>query len=405
MKRILGLILVLCLVFSVAAECFAAGKPEFKKQPQSATTNKKGTVKFSCKVTGAEAITWYFVNPATGEKISGKKLVNTFPKIKVSNPNSQNITLKKVPDEMHGWYVYCHVAGGGYKTNSKMVVLNIYGKDPAPEPENADDIPEAAPAPAPAAEDSSSTNNSKNTKNSKNSKKKQNEPEPFVDLGDGTAKTDDGYLLSTDDENDKGIDRTDVEIADKPITVTASAKVLYKVSSLGKVEDTEPSKTLDFINSGNFLVKSEDPIKKWTINGMRIEPAEPVYEFKVMNVTSSVSLNLTIARTAASQNLDTSNMVNVTCEGCTFTFMPSLISVSSGSVPAGANITVISKGAPDGYSINGAAPEHAGKVSFRLQVTEDTVITLGGAAPAPAAPEAEAELTGGADDDAEPLDD
>ena len=97
-------------------------------------------------------------------------------------------------------------------------------------------------------------------------------------------------------------------------------------------------------------------------------------------------------------------MVNVTCEGCTFTFMPSLIKVSSGSVPAGAYITVISKSAPDGYSVNGAAPEHAGKVSFRLQVTEDTVITLGGAVPAPAAPEADAELTGGADDD-ESLDD
>ena len=348
MKKILGLVLVLCLVLSFATDALAAKKVQITKQPESATTNKQGTVKFSIKIKGSANITWYFVNPATGEKTTGRKLNTVFKKVKVSGANKNTITLKKVPEEMHGWYVYCHLTSNGYKLDSKMVVLNVYGKDPAPEPANPETIP--------------------------------GEGETVAAAPEVGTTSDDGYLITSDDDDDKGIDPEAVEVKDKPITVSATAKVLYKVNNMGKVEDTEPSSTLDFINSGSFLVKSSEPIKKFTLNGMRFEPAEPLYEFKILNVTDSVSLNLTTARVPiADQNLDTSNMVHVSCQGCTFTYMPTLISVSQGQVPSGAFITVIGGNSDllaNGYSVNGGAPDHQGLASFRIQVTEDTNIVL-----------------------------
>ena len=41
MKKIIGLVLVFVLVFAVAANALAAGRPKITKQPETATTNKK----------------------------------------------------------------------------------------------------------------------------------------------------------------------------------------------------------------------------------------------------------------------------------------------------------------------------------------------------------------------------
>ena len=137
MKRFLGLILALCLILGIAAEAAAAGKPVFSQQPKSATTDRKGTVSFSVKVkaNGSKvSYTWYFINPATGEKVSGKNLSKTVKGVKVAKPNTPKITLKKVPAEMHGWLVYCHINGNGYKQDSDQVVLNVYGMEPVSDP-------------------------------------------------------------------------------------------------------------------------------------------------------------------------------------------------------------------------------------------------------------------------------
>ena len=50
MKRILGLILVCCLVFSVFAEAFAAPKWEITEQTKAVTNEKKKTVTITVKV-------------------------------------------------------------------------------------------------------------------------------------------------------------------------------------------------------------------------------------------------------------------------------------------------------------------------------------------------------------------
>ena len=349
MKKILGLILALCLVLAVAVNAFAA-KLAITKQPETATTNKKGTVSFAIKVSGSvNSITWYFVNPATGESHTGKKLPTDIKGVKVSNPNSKKITLKNVPESMHGWVVYCHINGNGYKLDSDKVMLLVYGLEPPAE------LPEIM-SPA----ESSSESN-----------------EPAADSGEKEKSGDEGEGSSEPAE-------TPVEPEVKVITVSCNAKALRKLDKSGTADEAAPSSSLDFgdASSGSFIVISEDPIKSYTINGVQIEPAEPVNEFRVLNVTDSVTLRLKINRvTAASAQVDESHMCKVTCKGCTFSYLRGGIrAVSEGEVPAGAPISVVADTAELaalGYSVNGAEPINQGLASFRLTVTDDVEIIAG----------------------------
>ena len=367
MKKLIGIVLTLCLVLTLAADAFAASKPEITKQPETATTNKKGAVTFSISVKGTvSSYTWYFVNPETGDKVSGKKLSSTVKGVKVNNPNSKKISLSHVPESMHGWSVYCHVNGNGYKIDSDTVSLYVYGmevpgSDSAPAPsDTAEATPASEPAAAPA-----ETNL---------------EPAPAATESGETASPEAGEQPEGGDQGE-GAD-SDMTAANRTITVTSSSKVLLKMDNKGKISDAAPVSSLEFTNAGSFAVRSDDPIKSWTVNGIRFEPAQPVNEFKVTNVTESIVLDVKIARgTAAEAVVDESRTCKVTCKGCTYTYLSKgLRSVTEGEVPYGAPIRVIADNsdlAAGGYSINGGEPESVGKASLQLTVTDDVTIVAG----------------------------
>ncbi len=340
MKRIPGLILALCLVFVLVANAYAAGKPAFTKQPVTSTTNKKGTVSFSVKTSGTiQSLTWYFLDPETGSSYTGKQLAKTFKGLGVTGPNSKKITLKKVPEAMHGWTVYCHVNGNGYKIDSDRVQLLVYGLEP--------------PAQGPVEE----------------------EKKPAAEKPDNDSKAaGDADVEGEDEESSAG------SLADNTFTVSCSSRLLRKLDSAGKVIEGEPASSLEFTNTGSFIVTSEEPIKSWTVNGIRFEPTEPINEFKIMNVTGSITLDVKINRaTAASLQVDESHMCHVTCNGCTFSYLRGqLMSVTSGDVPAGAAINVVADSsdlAAAGYRINGADPVKVGLTSFQYIVTDDVEIS------------------------------
>ena len=361
MKKILGLLLAFCLVFILAMDAYAAGKPSFTKQPVTSTTNKKGTVSFSVKISGSiKSLTWYFIDPATGNSYTGKQLAKAVKGVKVTGPNSKKITLKKVPDSMHGWTVYCHVNGNGYKVDSEHVQLLVYGLEPpAQGPVGADtkadaEKPEAKTEP----DKKDDSNKSDETKKTETNEK----------AGDSSAET------NADEESNM------TNLPDNIFTVSCSSKLLRKLDSAGKIVEGEPSSSLEFTNTGSFIVSSEEPIKSWTINGVRFEPSEPIKEFRIMNVTGATALDVKIIRaTAASLQVDTSHMCQVTCNGCTFTYLRGgLRSVTSGQVPAGAAINVVADSsdlAAAGYRINGAEPVKLGMASFQYIVTDNVEIS------------------------------
>ena len=350
MKRFLGLILALILVFAFTADALAA-RPSITKQPETSTTNKKGEVSFSVKYSGSGkvAITWYFVNPETGKEVSGRNLSKEVKGVKVSNPNSKKITLKKVPESMHGWMVYCHLNSNGYTVDSDKVMLLCYGLE----------APESEAEKAAASADDKGGEDKPEEKPAEEKPAEQAAAEQSPEQGEGEE-----------------------EEANRTITVTSTAKNLRKLDETGKLVDGDPVSTLEFTNLGSFIVSSDEPIKSWTINGIRYEPAEPVTEFKVLNANSDLTIDLKVAKaTAASAQVDESHMCKVTCQGCTFTYVSAGIrNASEGEVPAGAPIRVTAdtkENAEAGYSVNGAEVQNAGLSSFQLTVTDDVTIVAG----------------------------
>ena len=345
MKKILGLILALCIVFAFTADAFAGSKPKIVKQPETATTSKKGTVSFSVKVSGTvSSITWHFIDPVSGKDYTGKTLSKSIKGVRVSNPNGKKITLSKVPESMHGWTVYCHINGNAYKVDSDRVMLLVYGMDP------------------PAATEQPSGSGNEEKTDEKPEEKSEKKPD------------DDSEPANLDAvEFDEG------ELENRTIAVTSTAANLRKLDTAGHVVEGDPVSRLEFQNTGSFIVSSEEAIKSWTINGVRYEPSQPVQEIRILNVTGDMSIDLNIARaTAASAEVDESHMCKVTCEGCTFTYLRSgLRSVTEGEVPAGAPIRISADSpehAANGYSVNGGEAQNQGLPSFQLTVTEDVTI-------------------------------
>lgn len=338
MKKIIGLVLALILVFAVTADAFAASKPKITKQPQTQTVKKGGKVSFEVKTSGTvKSRTWYFVDPVSGNKYTGKQLPAAVPGVKVvGKTNANKITLNKVPESMHGWTVYIHINGNGYNFDSDKVMLLISGMEPP------------ASTPEPVAEQSASSS--------------------------GTEKNAD---VSGDDVPEGSEDVSESAGNDyepETVIVSSNMKILYRTTDPATAYDR-----LEFVGSGSFKVSSEDPIASWTVNGMRFELPEPVREFKVTNVTSSMSLTFKVARASAAEIVvDENNMCKVTCKGCKFSYIAGgLRSVSEGEVPAGARINIIADGAEysrNGYVINGGEAINAGKASFQFTVTEEISI-------------------------------
>ena len=139
MKKIVALLLICCLTLGLAT-AYAAG-PKITKQPEFGKSKTETTVVIEIKAKSYKGLTWRFVNPDTGEELTAKELSKAFDGIKVKNPNKSKITLEKVPAELNGWEVYCHLSGNGYQVDSERLTIDLgTAAEPAAEPT-------AAPAP------------------------------------------------------------------------------------------------------------------------------------------------------------------------------------------------------------------------------------------------------------------
>ena len=353
MKRIVGLILVLCLVFSLVAEAMAEPKWEILQQPQATVKEKNGkatsiTITIKTKGKGIK-YQWVFVDPEDSSRTStGKKVAKEIKELKglvVKGPTSNKITLTKIPDALNGWTVYCHLYSNAYKMDSDPVVIALPGMEPPAEAEK------------PAGEEAEGEG--------------QNETE-----GEAAKET-----KASDEEGSEGEDEEEGATEEpKEFTVSASGNVLYKADSMGNPEGDAVS-SLTFTGSGNVVVKSDDPFKSWTVNGVRFEPEDEISSFKMLNLSSDTSVSLKVAaKTAASAKVDESNMLTVTCKGCTFTYLKGgLKKVASGEVPSGAVIYVFADSydaAANGYVVNGGEAQSLGAASMQVTVTEDTEIVV-----------------------------
>ena len=360
MKRIVGLILVFCLIFSLFAEALAAPKWEIVQQTQCETNEKKKSVTLSVKVSGKGVkYQWVFVNPEDPEdKVTGKNLSKDkrFKGIKVKDYTKSKITLSKVPEALHGWYAYCHLYSNAYKLDTNPVTVQLPGMTPAAEADASKITLEDTITPA--------LEKEKEEAELKEAKKNWTEEETYE------------YVMKRAEG-----DLYEPEL--KEITVTANGKYLYKLDTMGNPESQEGASSVTLIDSGNVAVKTDTPLKSFTINGVRFEPEEEVTSFKLFNISTDTSLSLKAAAktvASASSDVDDSITYQITCTGCSFTYLPKgLKSAKEGEVPSGAVIYVFADKsdagtATIGYTINGGEPQNIGASSFQLTITEDTEI-------------------------------
>ena len=196
MKRILWLILAMTLIFVFTADAFAASKPKITKQPVDGTV-KKGKVTFTCEITGEiDALSWYFVNPETQEKIASKNIGTKFKKLKVTKPNKgkvKKLALSNVPEELHGWQVYCHVTGNGYRLDSDPAYILFEGKEaPVSEAEPKEGGEEATAPPAEAEKEPAETE--KEPTETEKEPAEAEQKAPAAEVSAFTAQPEDGVV-------------------------------------------------------------------------------------------------------------------------------------------------------------------------------------------------------------------
>ncbi len=345
MKRTIAFLLLLVLILALAVPASAAGAPKLTKQPETGTTDEKGTVTFSIKASNFKGLTWKFVNPETGEEYTGKTVSSAFRGLKVDGANKQKITLRNVPDEMHGWTVYAHLTGNGYEVDSDHVLLLVYGMadsaaaatetDAAPADETeVVPVDPAAPAEQPAAP--------------------AEQPAAPAPVEQPAAVQDDGK-----------------------VTVRGENVTVFPVDEYGTILDDQGAAELTFDSPATLAVRASGTVLSWTVNGMSVELSGAVDGFILRNVTSDLVISAVVSGVQVAA-ADSGDGVLVTCVGCSFSVSGNEDdSLTSGRVPAGTSITVIAdskNAASGGYSINGGEYERQGKLSFRIVVTEDTTI-------------------------------
>ena len=366
MKKIVSLLIVLCLLLGISSVALAAGAPKITKQPTTQTTNKKGTVTFtfSAKNYNTNDSGWRFVNPATGEEYTGPQMRELLAEYKgtlsVSN-GKQKLTLTKVPESMNGWEVYVVLTNNGYTVNSDRVRLWCYGMaqttTPAT-PTETETVPEQPAIPSEPASEQPAT---------------PSEPAPEQSATPGEPAPEQAAAPEPEPE---------ILAGPKMVTVSAAEKLtLVPLDSHGNEQSDKAASSLTFEDSGSVAVHSEAAVRYWIVNGIRIEPVESVTGFILKNVTTDLSISAKFEKSSsAAVEVDPSHPCQVSCTGCVFTYHAGgLSSVASGSVPYGASIIVAASTGSDvsgGYTIDGEAGAHAGKSNFMLVVTEDTVISL-----------------------------
>ena len=364
MKRIVAFMAVLCLLLSCFS--FASAAVSITQQPKTQTVKAGGSLTFKVKAKGVgdSSITWYFTNPATGEVVTGRKLKEAVGGgLKVQNPNSLNITLKKIPESMHGWTLHCHIGRKGAGVDTDEVMILIAGKP--------------APTVTPKPSTSESSSGSAKEKNSGNDEKGSKD-EDSGDSGESELPT----VTATPEPP-------------KPIVITGNKKIeLYRMDKNGAITGSAAEElTFQPGETANFYVKlpegTEGTIKYVTVGGIRLTPDGEVKGMSIRGWDSSATVRVKIDTgeeeepeatrrpVTTPEPVDESQLVTVTCENCRFTGYTNSYA-ETGKVPVGTTITVVASGGliSKGYTINKAKKQYKNKASFQIVIEEDTTISL-----------------------------
>ncbi len=102
--------------------------PRITKNPTGETVAVNGECQFITRYENAKWAEWHFVSPDGARDLSYKDAQTEFPTLKILHGDTKDLTLKSIPETLHGWKVYCRFSNDAGSVNSDSALITIQGK-------------------------------------------------------------------------------------------------------------------------------------------------------------------------------------------------------------------------------------------------------------------------------------
>ena len=138
MKKLISVVLVLVLVFSVGTMAFADNKAiNVTKSPTDEVRLAGGIAYFTSDANGYSKLAWSFESPDK-KAVTVEEFRTRFPYAVVEGENTTTLTVKNVGADMNGWAVYCTFSNGETEVSTTLaffyVTVSTIPATPAPRP-------------------------------------------------------------------------------------------------------------------------------------------------------------------------------------------------------------------------------------------------------------------------------
>ena len=125
MKKLVSVVLILVLVFSVGTMAFAdSSAVNITKNPTDEVRFVGDNAIFTTAATGYSKFAWNFQSP-DGKTYSVQDFRNMFPYARVEGEDTATLTVKNVSTAMNGWAVYCAFFSGNTEFDTTLAYLYV----------------------------------------------------------------------------------------------------------------------------------------------------------------------------------------------------------------------------------------------------------------------------------------
>ena len=108
--------------------------PRITKDPGSEKVAINGKCQFVTRYENADLAEWHFVSPDGSRDLNYAQAENEFPKLKIINGFTKDLTLENIPAELNGWKVYCRFSNNYGSVNTKTALITVDATQIVPSP-------------------------------------------------------------------------------------------------------------------------------------------------------------------------------------------------------------------------------------------------------------------------------
>ena len=99
--------------------------PRITKDPGSEKVGINGKCQFVTRYENADLAEWHFVSPDGSRDLDYAQAEKEFPKLKIVNGFTKDLTLENIPAELNGWKVYCRFSNKYGSVDTKTASITV----------------------------------------------------------------------------------------------------------------------------------------------------------------------------------------------------------------------------------------------------------------------------------------